>query len=243
MRRRYGTAAPHEHAIAGTYVRHQQRTFAGDAHHAMREHHALGRAGGAGGIDQAQRVERREVGGARALLFQRRYLAGEFIEPCQPVLQLRQFGQRFGEAALGNEQRGGAMLQQVTDAGRLQTHVDRHPHHAAQHQRVDQRHVVKAVLEHQRDAVAAADTARGEALLHGRDAHRHIGERRFAAVEDDQGALAVFKQAFEQQRDDVELVVAAAGREVVCVAMHGGFGSIQIIVGEGTACVRRRAIL
>jgi len=116
---------PQEDAVAVVNVGHDDRGLGGNAHHAVGEDHALGRAGRARRVDQAER-------GAGVAVHERHRLI-VVVRPLQPgqvgdgAGRLRMLLHQRLELVLQHRQPRLRMLEDVTQAHAAQAGVDGHP--------------------------------------------------------------------------------------------------------------------
>ncbi len=112
------------------------------------------------------------------------------------------------------------MLQHVLQTRRAQTRVDRHPHDAAQHQRVDQVNMLGTVAEHHGDAIALYDALLAEPRLPLRDVRHGLAARDRAIVEIQEGSRRIGSQTVRQQRRAVEFVVRMTIWSIFRIPIH-----------------------
>ncbi len=149
----------------------------------MRQHHALGSAGGAGGVDdgrQSLRVARHVA--RRPAIFGKPFR--QRFHPCIASVGHRVDGKDAREAgelaldvrkrvpligALQQQHLAAGILENVSDVVRPVLGVERHHHQPQAQRRLVERHPFRRILQHHRDAVARLQTVALERRLPARD--------------------------------------------------------------------------
>ena len=188
----------------------------------LRQRHALGAAGGAAGVEQPGRIIGRARGdGHRRAGCERGVARAVRVDHfVQTVHARRERRHRVVEIGAGETQARAAVLQDEFEFARMQLGVDRHRAQARVPAGEHQLDVLRAILHHQRDALAE----HGAAALHeaiamrqplrqpgrqARDARRQLG---VAAAH----ALAA------RERRQIRVGMRAAHEELGDIRAHGG---------------------